>query len=175
MGPRRLPGSHSTDRSAKEPALYTIVLLTENALTEHDVQRVAQLHEPEQVRVFVLVPVETDRNRLVEALDDVALGHLPSGGDDSPGDAPARAASALQVSVGALSSAHLIAEGDLTAADPVPGVVEKARELDADEVVVITEPHLLEETLRRDWASRIRQDLDRPVLHVVAGTDRVVS
>jgi hypothetical protein len=127
--------------------------------------------------VHAVVPVETDRG-LVDALDDVALGHLRQATDTQapePTQARARAEQALSATVEALRGAGLDADGELAADDPVADVLAAARRLDADEVVVVTEPHLIEETLRRDWASRVRHDLDRPVLHVVAGTDRVVS
>lgn len=158
--------------------MLTTVLLTEDALAEHDVQRVAHLHDPEPVRVHVLVPVDTRHNRLVEALDDLALGRLrdavSDSGEEPPEQARVRALGDLERSVSALRVAGLEADGSLAGDDPVVDVVRVARDLDADEVIVITEPHLVEESLRRDWASRIRSELGRPVLHVVAGTDRVV-
>ena len=41
--------------------------------------------------------------------------------------------------------------------------------------MVLTEPHLLADWTRRDWATKLRHALDLPVLHVVLGTDQVVS
>ena len=61
----------------------------------------------------------------------------------------------------------------LVAADVALGMM--ARRVGADEVIVVTEPHLLETAFRRDWAARIEASLDLPLLHVVAGTDRVVG
>jgi hypothetical protein len=57
----------------------------------------------------------------------------------------------------------------------VPAAVEAARQDDADEVIVVTPPHIIQAGLHRDWASRLRDDLTLPVLHVVSGTDRVVG
>lgn len=158
--------------------MVTTVLLTEDALLAHDVERVVHLHDPDALRVHVLVPVDTQHNRLVEALDGLALGRLRSAtsdpGDDAPEQARVRAQTALDASVSALAGSGAQVEGALVADDPVPEVVAAARDLDADEVIVVTQPHLIEEALRRDWASRIRADLRRPVLHMVSGTDRVV-
>jgi hypothetical protein len=157
--------------------VYTIVLLTEDALTDHDVARVAHLHDPEPVRARVLVPVSTERHRLVEALDELALGRLREAVRDSgepPEQARVAAENALSSSISALRLAEVEADGELVGDDPVEDTVALARKLDADEVIVITEPHLVEEAFRRDWASRIRAALRRPVLHVVAGTDRVL-
>jgi hypothetical protein len=40
---------------------------------------------------------------------------------------------------------------------------------------VVTPPHPVEDGLHRDWASRLRDELELPVLHIVSGTDRVIS
>jgi hypothetical protein len=53
--------------------------------------------------------------------------------------------------------------------------VEAATADASDEIVVVTPPHLVESGLHRDWASRLRDDLALPVLHIVSGTDRIVS
>jgi hypothetical protein len=37
-------------------------------------------------------------------------------------------------------------------------------------VVVVTRPHAVEDTFHRDWASRARERLGVPVLHVYGGT-----
>jgi hypothetical protein len=57
----------------------------------------------------------------------------------------------------------------------VPAAVEAVRLDDADEVIVVTPPHIVETGLHRDWASRLRDALQLPVLHVVSGTDRVLG
>ena len=67
------------------------------------------------------------------------------------------------------------AQGSVTGSNPVPAAVEAVRADDSDEVIVVTPPHLVEAGLHRDWASRLRDELALPVLHVVSGTDRVIS
>jgi hypothetical protein len=57
----------------------------------------------------------------------------------------------------------------------VPAAIEAVKTFDVDEVIVVTPPHLVEEALHRDWASRLRDKVNVPLLHFVAGTDRVVS
>jgi hypothetical protein len=129
------------------------------------------------VTVHVLVPADTGHN-LVDTLDEMAAGNLRAAVDSddaAPEQARATATTALTASLDTLRAAGLTADGGLTADDPVPDVLDAARRLDADEVVVVTEQHLVGEMLRRDWSSRIRHQLERPVLHVVAGTDRIVS
>jgi hypothetical protein len=156
--------------------VYTILLLTEDALVPHDARRVADLHGDEKVDVHVLVPADAEHNRLIEALDEVALGRLRAADsdDDSPEDAEQDAMHAVNESLALLKDAGVEAHGSVTGSDPVPAAVEAATHDDADEVIVVTPPHIVEDGLHRDWASRLRDELDLPVLHVVSGTDRVV-
>ena len=159
--------------------MYTILLLTEDSLTDHDAARLAQLHEGEEVEVHVLVPADTKHNRLIEALDEVALGHLRQALDDSDDPTPEQAEQdamhAVNASVDRLAAVNLAARGSVTGDDPVPAAIEAVRQYGVDEVVVVTPPHLLREALHRDWASRLRDEVRLPLLHFVTGTDRVVS
>ena len=159
--------------------MYTIVLLTEDAVLEHDAVRLAQLHDGEDVVVQVVVPVEGDRRRVLEVLDEALLGRLreaaKNSGDPDPQDARLAALHALAESKVRLQGAGLsTAEGEL-AAEPVEATIAAVKRFHGDEVVVITPPHLVEEALHRDWASKLRARLDLPVLHTTAGTDRVIS
>ena len=159
--------------------MYTILLLAEDSLTGHDVRRVAQLHGDEPVQVHLLIPADTKHNRLVEALDEVALGRLREALEDSgvtpPAEAEQEAMHAVNASIAALGTVGVEARGSVTGDDPVPAAVEAARQFEVDEVIVVTPPHLVEESLHRDWASRLKTKLDLPLLHFVAGTDRVVG
>ena len=159
--------------------MYTIVLLTEDAVLTHDAVRLAQLHDDDDVVVQVIVPVEGDHSRVLEALDEALLGRLREAardsGDPDPKDARLAALHAVAESKVRLQAAGLgTAEGEL-AANPVEATVAAVSRFHADEVVVITPPHLVEEALHRDWASKLRARLDLPVLHITAGTDRVIS
>ena len=159
--------------------VYTILLVAEEALGDHDVTRVAQLHGDEPVRVHLLVPADTEHNTLVDALDEVALGRLREALDDSDNASPQQAEQdamhAVNASIESLRTVGIEAHGSVTGDDPVPAAVEAVKRYDVDEVIVVTPPHLVEETLHRDWASRLRDKVDLPLLHFVAGTDRVVS
>jgi hypothetical protein len=159
--------------------VYTILMLTEEALGGHDVARVAQLHGDEPVSVHLLVPADTAHNALIEALDEAALGRLRDALDDSDDATPAQAEQdamhAVNASIEALREAGIEARGSVTGDDPVPAAIEAVKTFDVDEVIVVTPPHLVEEALHRDWASRVRDKVKVPLLHFVAGTDRVVS
>jgi hypothetical protein len=159
--------------------VYTILLLTETTLTEHDARRVAELHGTDEVTVHLLAPADAEHNRLIEALDEIALGRLGDAFDDdddaTPQQAEQEAMHTVNASLDLLKAAGLDAQGSVTGSDPVPAAVEAARADSSDEIIVVTPPHLVEAGLHRDWASRLRDELALPVLHVVSGTDRVIS
>ena len=161
--------------------MFTTVLLTEKALSDHDVQRVAHLHDPEPVHVHVLVPSHDDHSELADAVDDITrtdFADVLHEGDAGPSEAELTGAAGREVaaSVAALQAAGVAqVDGEVADGNPVERVAAVARALGADEVIVFTEPHLLADWTRRDWASKLRHTLDLPVLHVVLGTDQVVS
>jgi predicted TIM-barrel enzyme len=137
--------------------LYTILLLTEDGIHERDATRIAQLHEDDEVEVHVLVPVDAKHGaESAQSVDEEAMN-------------------AVNETIDRLAAAGLPARGAITAADPVPAALEAARRFDVDEMVVVTPPHPVRESLHRDWASRLREDVDLPLLHFVTGTDQVVS
>lgn len=161
--------------------MFTTVLLTEKTLSDHDVQRIAHLHDPEPVHVHVVVPSHDDRSELAEAVDDLARADFADvlhdeDADKSLTEQATQAQRELAASVAALTAAGVAeVDGEVATGNPVDRVAEIARAMEADEVVVFTEPHLLADWTRRDWATRLRHALDLPVLHVVLGTDQVVS
>jgi hypothetical protein len=152
----------------------SIVLLTEEALTPADAQRLTRLHADEEVRYRVLVPADVERNLLSDVLDHLSLFQLREAleavrGDDEP--TRAEAATALAESLAALTGVGVPAEGTVVEGDPVTAL-QKAVSADADtqEVIVVTRPHAVEDTFHTDWASRARELLGVPVLHVYAGS-----
>jgi len=156
----------------------TILLLSETTLTDHDVHRLAELHGDEAIDVHLLVPADAEHNRLIETLDEVALGRLRDALEDdepTPEQAEREAMHAVNASLEALRAVGVSARGSVTGSDPVPAAIEAVRRDSADEVIVVTPPHPIEAGLHRDWASRLRDELELPVLHVVSGTDRVIS
>jgi hypothetical protein len=151
-----------------------IVVLTEEALTAADAARLTALHADESVRYRVLVPADVERNLLADVLDHLSLFQLREAWEAARGEEEptrAEAAVALKQSVAALTAAGVPAEGTVIAGDPV---AELQKEVAADgettEVIVVTRPQLVEDTFHRDWASRAREVLGVPVLHVYAGS-----
>ena len=94
--------------------MYRILLLSEATLADHDAARIAQLHGVDDVEVHLLVPADAEHNRLIEALDEVALGRLRDALDDddpTPQEAEQDAMHAVNASLAKLTAAGLTAHG----------------------------------------------------------------
>ncbi|MCF2526248.1 indole-3-glycerol phosphate synthase [Yinghuangia soli] len=153
--------------------MYTIVLLIEKVMDEADVRLVTTLHEDVETSFVVVLPGKADHHRLVRALDDVALGHLEEAADDverdpdTEGDDVTRRT--LDASVAALKAGGVEAVGETAPGeDPLEILKDVVERHSADEVIVLTDPHFIEEFFHRDWASRARHKVGVPVLKLFA-------
>ncbi|MFK4108473.1 indole-3-glycerol phosphate synthase [Streptomyces sp. NPDC002176] len=149
--------------------MFTSVLMIEKALTSADVEFVTTLHGDEPVFFYVLLQPRGDQaDRLLRAIDDIALGELDEAvheGETPEGsDARSMAEKALEVSLQALRAAGSRAEGRLVENHPLDALKALVAEVHADEVIVLTDPHYVEEFFHRDWASRARHKVGVPVL-----------
>lgn len=149
--------------------MFTSVLMIEKALTSADVEFVTTLHGDEQVSFHVLLQPRGDQaDRLLRAIDDVALGELDEAARER--EVPEGAAAkdfgerALEVSLQALRGSGSPAEGRLIEDHPLDALKVVVDEIKADEVIVLTDPHYVEEFFHRDWASRARHKVGVPVL-----------
>lgn len=143
--------------------------MIEKALTSADVEFVTTLHGDEPVSFHVLLQPRGDQaDRLLRALDDIALGELDEAAHEREApegkDAEALGRQALEVSLSALRASGSEAQGRLIEDHPMDALKAMVDELDADEVIVLTEPHYVEEFFHRDWASKARHKLGVPVL-----------
>jgi hypothetical protein len=162
---------------SSQPAHPTIIVVTEVALTPVDVERMVGLHAEEQVDYHVLVPADTERNVLVNVLDHLTMLDFKAVASDFRGRdrkaVTATADEALRQSVAAIEAAGRTASGVVTEDDPLPALRAEVTKTGASEVVIVTEPHAVEDTLHTDWASRAREELGLPVLHMYAGDWRL--
>nr|WP_203644745.1 indole-3-glycerol phosphate synthase [Streptomyces sp. SID14478] len=143
--------------------------MIEKALTSADVEFVTTLHGDEEVSFHVLLQPRGDQaDRLLRAIDDVAMGELDEASreDEVPeGDeAKEPAEQALNVSLTALHQAGSAAVGRIVEDHPLDALKALVDEVKADEVIVLTDPHYVEEFFHRDWASRARHKVGVPVL-----------
>ncbi|MGH3312091.1 MAG: indole-3-glycerol phosphate synthase [Streptomyces sp.] len=155
--------------------MFTTVLMIEKPLVSEDVELVTTLHGDEPVSFVVLIQPRGDRDRLLRALDDVALGELDEavreGREPEDGEALQPAALALERSLAMLRSAGAEAEGEVIEEHPLDVLTAVVERAGADEVIVLTAPHLVEEFFHRDWATRARHKVGVPVLKLFAHTE----
>jgi hypothetical protein len=147
----------------------SIAVLTEWALSEGDAERIVALHTPQAPTFHVLVPAGLRGNVLVEVLDHLSLLEFKEAVqavEGRPERTPSEAEADVRASVEALQGQGVSATGEVvTGEDPIAALADAVAQ-GADEVVIVTEPHLVEDTLHRDWASVARDRLGVPVLHV---------
>ncbi|MEP7333969.1 MAG: hypothetical protein ABI692_17995 [Terracoccus sp.] len=169
--PHTTPPHHGSD------AAPTVIVLTEEALKPGDVEKIVAMHQQEDATYRVLVPADTDRNVLSRFLDHLSLFEMREALDSlRPVDrteAHADAETALSTTLAEFAAHDAAATGEITADDPMPTLVEEVARLGAREVVVVTEPHAVEDTFHTDWASKAREALGLPVLHMYAGDWRL--
>lgn len=154
---------------------FTSVLMIEKSLSPVDVEFVTTLHGDETVSFVVLMQPRGDQDRLLRALDDVALGELEDAvheGDEPEGeDATGPARLGLEHSLKSLREAGCEAVGRLVEDHPIDVLKTVSEETGADEVIVLTAPHYVEEFFHRDWASRARHKVGVPVLKLYAHSE----
>ncbi|MBA0052070.1 indole-3-glycerol phosphate synthase [Streptomyces sp. AJS327] len=154
--------------------MVTTVLMIEKPLVSDDVELVTTLHGDEPVSFVVLLQPRGEQDRLLRALDDVALGELDDAvreNREPEGDAAvAPADHALSQSLRQLRDAGAEAVGQIIQEHPLDLLTSVVQQTSADEVIVLTAPHLVEEFFHRDWASRARHKVGVPVLKLFAHT-----
>jgi hypothetical protein len=154
--------------------VFTSVLLVEKQLSAADVKFVTSLHDEKTIFVVLMQP-RGDENRLLRSLDDIALGeleHAAREGEEPQGEEAQRpAALALDHSLQSLRITGCEAIGELVDGHPLTALRAAVEETHADEVIVLTAPHLLEEFLHLDWANRARHTVRVPVLNLYAHDD----
>lgn len=159
-------------------APWTLVVLTEDALTSADVEHITSLHPDDDVTYWVLVPSESGHNVVTSVLDHLGMLELRAAWDEivgkepSPEEADATAAEQVVESVALLRAAGATAEGEITQDDPM-AALQAAVAGGAQEVVVVTYPRAVEDTFHLDWASKAREVLQVPVLHLYTGTSEI--
>ncbi|PJI85677.1 hypothetical protein [Luteimicrobium subarcticum] len=157
----------------------TVLVLAEDTLNPADVAHILDLHPDEQLAYEVLVPADSERNFAVELIDHLSVGELREAWRDLRREAPSEqdaertaqdraAASAAEIAAAGRAATTLVTDDD-----PLPALADRARAGDVREVVVVTYPHALEDTFHRDWASRARDELELPVLHLYSGTSEL--
>lgn len=148
--------------------MFTSVLMIEKPLTPADVEFVTTLHGDDRISFVVLMQPRGKQDVLLRAIDDVALGEFDDAvreGEEPGGDrAEAPAEVALAHTLQALRGTGAEAVGQVVEDHPLDLLRSIVDETGADEVIVLTTPHFVEEFFHRDWASRARHMVGVPVL-----------
>jgi len=144
--------------------------MIEKALSDADVELVATLHGEEQVAFHVLMEPRGRQDELLRALDDVAIGRIDEAlHERGEAGTAATAGAVLDRTLGQLREAGAVsATGRVVEGHPLDALRAAVEEHSADEVVVLTAPHFVEEFFHRDWASRARHKVGVPVLKLFA-------
>ncbi|MFI6645280.1 indole-3-glycerol phosphate synthase [Streptomyces sp. NPDC050504] len=150
--------------------------MIEKPLTSEDVEFVTTLHGDEQVSFIVLMQPRGDQaDVLLRAIDDVAMGELKEAvrEGDVPEGSAARipAEQGLEHSLRELRAAGSEAVGHVVEEHPLDRLRAIVDEAGADEVIVLTAPHYVEEFFHRDWASRARHKVGVPVLKLFSHSE----
>jgi hypothetical protein len=151
--------------------VFKTVLMIEKALSDADVELVTTLHGDEQVSFVVLMQPRGKTDELLRALDDVALGHLDKAvheREEEHEGGPDVAGESLQHSLRHLRAAGAEAVGQVVEDHPLDSLRAVVEKTGADEVLVLTAPHFVEEFFHRDWASQARHKVGVPVLKLFA-------
>lgn len=148
--------------------MFTSVLMIEKPLTPADVEFVTTLHGDDRISFVVLMQPRGKQDVLLRAIDDVALGEFDDAvreGEEPGGErAEAPAEVALEHTLRALRATDAEAVGQVVEDHPLDLLRSIVEETGADEVIVLTTPHFVEEFFHRDWASRARHMVGVPVL-----------
>lgn len=156
--------------------MFTSVLMIEKPLSQEDVEFVTTLHGEERSSFVVLMQPRGDQaDVLLRAIDDVAIGELKEAtreGEEPEGrEAREPAELALEYTLRALREAGSDAVGQVVEEHPLDKLKTVVEEASADEVIVLTAPHYVEEFFHRDWASRARHKVGVPVLKLFAHSE----
>jgi len=156
---------------------YDVVLLIEQALSASDASRVRSLHEgiEDAVVYHVLLPVEDAATRVesaiaalptTEYMGTLAMGHTNIDLDIVEKEARQRASQQLDATLALLRDSGATADGNLVE-EPVEALVDKVKQVDGREAIILTSPHVVAEFFHVDWTARARHKVGVPVLHLL--------
>ena len=172
------PEPSDPDKAHLYDGVYSVIVLAEQAMSAGDAAEVVSLHDgiDEPRRYHVLIPCENAKLQVEAALGSLAASETLAApaivGSDVDTEEVQRhidadAQSAVSVSVAAIKSAGHDATGEFSSQDPIRELARVVVDQGADEVIVMTRPHVIQEFLHLDWASKARRTLGVPVLHLV--------
>lgn len=153
--------------------MFDVALLIERQLNDLDAVQIISLHEglDDTVRYHLLLPVENSSDVLIASMGALGAPVVPVADLET---ADAVQASVHQAGLAELeaSAALLTARGqevtaNLTEDDPIEALLTLVKAQGCDEVIILTEPHVVKEFLQIDWTSRAQRKLEVPSIHLL--------
>ena len=159
----------------------TILILADQELTSSDVNHIVSLEPDSAPNYHVMIPADTERNMFVALLDSLYVGGIGEAWDlltepePTVTEATVTAQEQLDTTISLFAAAGAVSDGQITQDDPLPALRKAAAAPDRDvqSIIVVTYPLAVEDTFRQDWASKAREELEIPVLHIYRGTNKL--
>jgi hypothetical protein len=154
--------------------MFDVALLIERQLNDLDADQVIALHEglDDTVRYHLLLPVESSAAILSSSMSALASGQIvpitePAATEDVARKIVTAGQSELEASAELLRVRGQEVTAALTEDDPIDALLELVKSTGSAEVIVLTEPHIVQEFLQIDWTSRAQRKLDVPSVHLL--------
>lgn len=154
--------------------MYDVALLIERQLNALDADQVVSLHEglDDTVTYHLLLPVESSTAILTSSMSALGSGQVvpvtdPDLLDDVQDQIVSAGESELAASAALLTERGQRVTAVLTEDDPIDALIELVRTSGSDEVIILTEPHIVREFLQLDWTSRAQRKLEVPSIHLL--------
>jgi hypothetical protein len=154
--------------------MYDVALLIERQLNELDADQIIALHEglDDTVAYHLLLPVESSNAILAMSMNSLGGGQVaPIGEAEAIEDIEKEIVQAgeaeLEASAALLRARKVEVTAKLTEDDPIDALVALVKDTGSDEVIILTEPHIVKEFLQLDWTSRAQRKLDVPSVHLL--------
>jgi hypothetical protein len=154
--------------------MFDVSLLIERQLNDLDADQVIALHEglDDTVRYHLLLPVESSNAILTSSMSALGSGQIvpiaePDAIEDVQKEVVNAGQSELEASAELLRVRGQEVTATLTEDDPIDALVALVKRTGSSEVIILTEPHVVQEFLQIDWTSRAQRKLDVPSVHLL--------
>lgn len=154
--------------------MYDVALLFERQLIALDIDQVLALHEgvDDTVVYHLLLPIQDSGIALSASMSAFAGGQFVPMEDPEvlnvvESELRHLGREELDASAALFTEKGATVTTSLTELDPVDALAELVSRRACREVIIMTEPHVVREFLRLDWASRARRKLEVPTLHLL--------
>lgn len=158
--------------------MYNVIVLAEQAMTANDARQLVDWHSgiEDERHYHVVLPCENAAVRVETALGSLAASEVLAAPPVLANDVDVKEAqeeinqhaeSAVDACVAAITALGPTADGEYSCDDPIELLDRVCEARPADEVIIMTRPHVIREFLHIDWACKARRRLDVPVLHLL--------